>query len=37
MSGSLQRELHDIKGGSKGKKDIWGEEYGEDPGFHNDI
>jgi PBSX family phage terminase large subunit len=37
LSGSLQRELHDIRGGDKSKKDPFGEEYGPDPGIHNDF
>ena len=36
MAGSLQRELHEIKNGNKGKKDLWGDELGEDPGFRSD-
>ena len=37
LSGALQRELHDLKDGAKGKKDPWGEEYGADPGFRDDF
>lgn len=34
LSGSVQRELHDIKRGGA-PKDIWGEQYGTDPGWHD--
>jgi PBSX family phage terminase large subunit len=36
LSGSVQRELHDLKRGGKGYKDMWGEKYGEDPGMSDD-
>lgn len=37
LTGSLQRELHDIKSGGKAIKDPWGEVYGEDSGVNNDY
>jgi hypothetical protein len=37
LSGSLQRELHELKSGSKSTKDAWGDQYGEDPGFKDDF
>ena len=37
LSGSLQRELHEIKTGSKNVKDPWGELYEKDPGFNNEY
>jgi PBSX family phage terminase large subunit len=37
LSGSVQRELHDLKKGSKGTKDLWGDEMGRDPGMNNDF
>ena len=37
LSGSLQRELYDIKTGNKNVKDPWGEAYGQDPGFNDDF
>ena len=37
MSGSLQRELHEIRQGKDGKKDPWDETYGIDPGLKDDL
>lgn len=37
MSGSLQRELNEIKSGGGKHKDPWGESYEKDPGLNNDF
>lgn len=34
LNGSVLRELHDLKKGGKGYKDMWGEVYGTDPGWN---
>lgn len=37
LSGSLQREIHEIKSGGGKFKDPWGESYEKDPGFGNEF
>lgn len=37
LSGSLQRELHEIKSGGKAIKDPWDEVYGQDTGVNSDY
>lgn len=37
LSGSLQREIHDIKSGGGAQKDPWGETLERDPGLNNDF
>lgn len=36
ISGSLQREIHSLKSG-RDNKDVFGDEWGKDPGFNNDF